>query len=252
MTSKRDPLRAIRHPMDQNAMRRLHLATLDDVWRAVGKDLDGLDPLTTAGNADRSRLIQDLMASAVHDAEEKGVSWPRRHFLDLMLLAAALGLVALLAWAVPRASSVGIALRDLRKGERVSTDSLHGADPDRIADRRLTRDVPRGGYVRPEWLAPVPALSDQELKGRYRMTLHLHAEDLRLLPTLPARASLAVSAAGQGQQPPRALLLRDVPVLTAEKSGDSATLDAAFTDAELQSLLPLLPHSEIRVVRPLP
>ena len=250
MDRQRDSLSAIRHPSDRRALRSLYLNTLDDVWRTAGKDLDGLDPLVAAG-ADRARLIQDLMASAVHDAKEKGVSWPRRHFLDLMLIAAALGLVALLIWAVPRASSVGIALRDLRKGERVSTDSLHGADLDRIADRRLTRDVPRGGYVRPEWLAPVPALSDQELKGRYRMTLHLHAEDLRLLPTLPARASLAVSAPGQGQQPPRALLLRDVPVLTAEKSGDSATLDAAFTDAELQSLLPLLPHSEIRVVRPL-
>jgi hypothetical protein len=190
------------------------------------------------------------MASAVHDAEEKGVSWQRRHFLDLVLIAAALGLLALLAWAVPRASWVGIALRDLRSGERVATDSLHGADPDQIADRRLTRDVPRGGYVRPEWLAPVPTLSDQELKGRYRMTLHLHAEDLGLLPTLPARASLAVSFGGQG--PPRALLLRDVPVLAAEKSGDSAILDAALTDAELQGLLPLLPHGEIRVVRPLP
>jgi hypothetical protein len=82
------------------------------------------------------------------------------------------------------------------------------------------------------------------------MSLRLHAEDLRLLPPLPARVSLAVSAGGQG--PPRALLLRDIPVLAAEKSGDAATLDAAFTEAELQSLLPLLPHAEIRVVRRAP
>jgi hypothetical protein len=249
MAQKPKTLDAIRNAADRHALRSLHLKTLDDVWRAAGKDLDGLDPLVAAG-ADRSRLIEDLMASAVHDAAEKGVSWPRRHFLDLVLIAAGLGLAALLIRAVPRASSVGIALRDLRSGERVATDSLHGADPDRIADRRLTEDVPRGGYVRPEQLAPVPALGDQELKGRYRMTLHLRAEDLRLLPTLPARASLAVSFGGQGA--PRALLLHDVPVLAAEKSGDSATLDAAFTDAELQGLLPLLPHGEIRVVRPLP
>jgi hypothetical protein len=251
MTRQRDTLSAIRHAPDRKVLRHLHLHTLHDVWRAIGKDLDGLDPIVQAG-ADRPHLIHDLMASAVRDADEKGTSWPRRHFLDLALAAAALGLAALLVWAVPRASSVGIALRDLRTGERVSTDSLHGADPDQIADRRLTRDVPRGGYVRPEWLAPVPALGDQELRGRYRMSLRLRAEDLRLLPTLPARASLAVSAGGQGQEPPRALLLRDVPVLAAEKSGDSATLDAALTDSELQSLLPLLPHAEIRVVRPVP
>jgi hypothetical protein len=218
--------------------------------REIGKDVEhGLDPLAEPG-AKRSRLIRSLMADAAHAADEKGVSWPHRHFLDLVLAAAALGLAALLVWAVPRASSVGIALRDLRTGDRVSTDSLHGADSDRIADRRLTRDVARGGYVRPEWLAPVPALGDQELRGRLRMSLRLRAEDLRLLPTLPARASLAISAGGQG--PPRALLLRDIPILAAEKSGDAATLDAAFTETELQSLLPLLPHGEIRVVRPAP
>jgi hypothetical protein len=247
MASQRNSLNAFHHPTDRRVLRRLHLVTLDEVWRAIGKDLDGLDPLVQAG-ADRSQLIRDLMVSAARDADEKGISLPRRHFLDLALAAAALGLAALLTWAVPRASSVGIALRDLRAGERVSTDSLHGADPDQIADRRLTRDVARGGYVRPEWLAPVPALGDQELRGRLRMSLHLRAEDLRLLPTLPARASLAISAGGQG--PPRALLLRDIPILSAEKSGDAATLDAAFTDTELQSLLPLLPHGEIRVVRP--
>ncbi|HEV7507999.1 MAG TPA: hypothetical protein VGS07_24155 [Thermoanaerobaculia bacterium] len=249
MARQLDTLDAIRHPPNRKVLRRLHLTTLDDVWREIGKDLDGLDPLVQAG-ADRSHLIRDLMASAVHDANENGASWPRRHFLDLVLAAVALGLAALLIWAVPRASSVGIALRDLRTGERVSTDSLHGADPDQIADRRLTRDVPRGGYVRPEWLAPVPALGDQALQGRFRMFLHLHAEDLRLLPTLPARATLGISAGGK--EPPQALLLHDIPILAAEKSGDTATLDAAFTDTELRSLLPLLPHAEIRVVRPSP
>jgi len=241
--------KAIRQQADQAALRSLGLGTLDDVWRKAGENLDGLDPLVRAG-ADRGFLIQDLMDSAARDADDKGTSWPRRHFLDLLILAAALGLWALLSWAVPRASSVGIALRDLRAGERVSTDSLHGADPDRIADRRLTRDVPRGGYVRPGWLATVPALADQELRGRYRISLPLSAEDLRLLPALPARATLAVSAVGN--LPPRALLLREVPVLTAEKSGDKATLDAALTAAELQSLLPLLPRAEVRVVRPVP
>jgi|GEM_PF-2046571 len=248
MARQRDTLNAI-HPPNRRALRHLHLTSLDDVWKEVGKDLDGLDPLVQAG-ADRSYLIADLMASAVHDADEKGASWPRRHFLDLVIAAAAIGLTVLLVWAIPRASSVGLALRDLRTGERVSTDSLYGADPDKIADRRLTRDVPRGGYVRSEWLAPVPALGDQELRGRFRMTLRLHAEDLRLLPALPARASLAVSAGGQG--PPRGLLLHEIPILAAEKSGDAATLDAAFTESELQSLLPLLPHAEIRVVRRAP
>ena len=247
MARQRDTLNAI-HPPNRKVLRHLHLKSLDDVWKEIGKDLDGLDPLVQAG-VDRPHLIHDLMASAVHDADEKG-SWPHRHFLDLALAAAALGLVALLIWAVPRASSAGIALRDLRTGERVGKDSLHGADPDQIANRRLTRDVARGGFVRPEWLAPVPALGDQELKGRFRMSLRVRAEDLRLLPTLPARAALAVSFAGQTPLP--ALLLRDVPVLAAEKSGDASTLDAAFTEAELRSLLPLLPHAEIRVVRPTP
>jgi hypothetical protein len=250
MTRQRNASNAIHHPPDQEVLKGLKLVTLDDVWRAIGRDLDGLDPLVKAG-ASRSNLIHDLMVSAARDAEEKGVSSPRRHFLDLVLAAAALGLACLLPfWVIPRASSVGIALRDLRTGERVSTDSLHGADPDQIADRRLTRDVPQGDYVQPGWLAPVPALGDQELRGRCRISLRLRAEDLRLLPTLPARVSLAVSAWGQGQ--PRALLLRDIPVLASEKSGDAVTLDAAFTDTELQSLLPLLPRAEIRVVRPVP
>lgn len=250
MATQRGTLKAIHHPPDRQALRHLHLASLDDVWAEIGKDVEhGIEPLVHAG-VDRGRLIGDLMKSAAQDADEKGTSWPYRHFLDLVAAAAGLGLVALLAWAVPRSSSAGIALRDLRRGERVSTDSLDGADPDQIADRRLNRDVPRGAYVQPEWLAPVPALGDQELRGRFRMFLHLHAEDLRLLPTLPARASLAVATGGQA--PPRSLLLRDIPILAAEKSGDAVTLDAALTDTELQNLLPLLPHAEIRVVRPSP
>src|SRR5436853_2013205 len=111
MARQRDTLNAIHHPLNRKVLRRLHLATLDDIWRAIGKDLDGLDPLVEAG-ADRHHLIRDLMASAAHDADEKGVSWLHRHFLDLVVAAAALGLTFLLIWAVPQASSVGIALRD--------------------------------------------------------------------------------------------------------------------------------------------
>ncbi|HXO29336.1 MAG TPA: hypothetical protein VOA80_18445 [Thermoanaerobaculia bacterium] len=55
----------------------------------------------------------------------------RRHFLDLAITAAVLMLVALLSWAVPRASSAGIALRDLRVGEPVSVDALRGTIPGR-------------------------------------------------------------------------------------------------------------------------
>jgi hypothetical protein len=168
MTRKRNTLKAAIHlPADRHALQHLHLDTLDDVWREIGKNLDSLDPLVQAG-ADRSHLIHDLMESAARDAEVKDASWTRRHFLDLLIAAAAFGLVALLVWAVPRPSSVGIALRDLRAGERVSTESLHGADPDQIADRRLTRDVPRGGYVRPEWLALVPALEIKSSGGATR------------------------------------------------------------------------------------
>src|SRR5258707_7677786 len=97
------------------------------IWREIGKNPEnGLDPLVQAG-ADRSHLIRDLMASAVHDADEKGASWPRRHFLDLVVAAAVLGLAALLVWAIPRASAVGIALRDLRQGGRAGTETPHPA-----------------------------------------------------------------------------------------------------------------------------
>jgi hypothetical protein len=246
MTQKRNTLNAIRQRPDREVLERLNLATIDDIWGELGKDLDGLDPLVRAG-ADRANLVCDLMDSAARDARE-GTSWPRRHFLDLAIIAAALGLVGLLAWAVPRASSVGIALRNLRAGERVSAESLHGADPRWIANRRLTRDVPRGGYVYSKWLEPVPTLGDKALQGRYRTSLRVTAKDLEFLPTLPARASLAVSA----KEPPRSLFLRGVPVLAAEKSGDAATLDAALTEAELASLLPLLPQAEIRIVRRVP
>jgi hypothetical protein len=249
MASKGSSLAAIRQPADRAVLERLHLTGIDEVWREIGKDLDGLEPLIDAG-VDRAQLIRDLMECAARDADARGESWPRQHFFNLLLTAGALGFAVLLAWAIPRASAVGIALHDLRSGERVSADSLHGADPDQIADRQLTRDVRRGGYVWRGWLAPVPALSDHELQGRNRLSLHLRADDLRLLPRFPARATLAVSFAGQGA--PNALLLRDVPVLAAEKTGESATIDAAFTDAELQSILPLLPHAEIHVVARVP
>ncbi|HEX9945041.1 MAG TPA: hypothetical protein VGG03_23780 [Thermoanaerobaculia bacterium] len=251
MPRSHDKLSAIRRPEDRQALREQGFSILDDVWWEIGKDQDrGIDRLVEAAGLDRSGLVRDLLDSTFREAGEKGASWPRRHALDLLIAAAALLLVGLVAWAASRAQAVGIALRDLRAGERVSTETLHGADPSRLSDRRLTREVPQGGYVGPDSLAPVPAMEEQRLRGRYRMSLQIRREDLRLLPSLPGLASLAVSASTEG--PPQALLLRDVPVLSAEPSGDKANLDAAFTGAELQALLPLLPGAEVRVLRSLP
>jgi len=251
MSVKREALDAIQSPADQEALRRQGFSALDDLWREIGKDQDrGIDTLSQATGVDRSSLARDLMDDALREAGEKGSSWLRRHILDLLLAAAALVLVILVARAVPRAGSVGIALRDLRADEKVGADALHGADPDQITDRRLTRDVSEGAYVDPAWLVPVPSLEKQKLNGRYRMTLRIGPENLRLLPSLPALASLAVSTT-EGDTP-RALLLRDVPVLSTERSGDAVNLDAAFTEKELRDLLPLLPKAEIRVLRRVP
>lgn len=245
---------AIRNKADREALGRRGISTLDALWREIGKDQDqGIDslcqPAATPPGIDRSALVRGLMDSAVHEAGAKGSPWLSRHAPDLLMLTAVVLLAGLVAWAVPRAGSAGIALRDLRTGERVSTDALHGADPRQVADRRLTRDVAEGEYVDPAWLAPVPSLEEKRLRGRYRMTLRIGAEDLRLLPSLPGIASLAVASKGET---PQALLLANVPVLSAERSGETVTLDAALSETELRSLLPLLPQAEIRVVRRVP
>lgn len=251
MAKKDDGLKAIRQEADRKALRRKGISTLDSLWAEIGKDTDqGVDTLCQTAAVppviDRSALVRDLMDSAVHEANTKGSPWLARHAPDLLLIVAVALIAGLVAWAIPRAGSAGIALRDLRAGERVSPDSLHGANPRQMAERRLTREVAEGEYVDPEWLEPVPALEKRQLSERYRIALRISPADLRLLPSLPGVATLAISSKGEA---PQALLLSNVPVLSAERSGDAVTLDAALGEAELRSLLPFLPQSEIRVIQ---
>lgn len=243
-------LEAIRNEADREALRRQGISTLDALWREIGEDQDqGIDAVSRKTGIDRSTLVHDLMDGAVQEADAKGSSWLARHLPDFLLLAAVVLLAGLVFRGAPRAGSVGIALRDLRAGERVSADALHGAAPRHVTDRQLTRDVAEGESVKPAWLAPVAALEEEQLRGRYRVTLRIVPEDLRLLPSLPGVASLAVASKGET---PRALLLAEVPVLSAERSGETVTLDAALREAELRSVLPFLPQAEVRVVRRVP
>jgi len=251
MRWNQDALAMIRQQAAREALRTLGLLSLEDVWRELGKDQDqGIDRVSSAAGIDRSDLVRDLVDSSILEAEAQSSSWLRRHAPDFSLVIAVAVLVILVIWAVPRSRSAGIALRDLRAGDPVSTVVLHGADPARLAGRELSRGVAAGSYVDPAWLTPVPGLGKQRLQGRYRMTLRIRPEDFRLLPPLPALGSLAVAASGETT--PRALLLTGVPILAAERSGERVNLDAAFSEVELRALMPLLPHADIRVLRRIP
>lgn len=235
----------------RQALERAGIATLDGVWDRIGREMGIRDLVKATGGIDRSRLIRDLASVAARKEAEKGTAWPRRHALDLLLLAVLVLGAFLVVRALPHARAVGIALRDFRPGDELSSEVLHGpADFD--PPRRLKRAVAAGGYVLPEWLEPVPELASQSLRGRYRLSLELRPEQARLLPTLPALVTLAVSwPAGEGRAP-GILLQRDVPALSVARSGDATYLAMALTESELSRLLPLLPGSEVYVLQRLP
>lgn len=228
------------------------IANLDGVWRAIGKD-KGIRDLVQKTGVNRSQLIQDLTALVRWKAHEKGVSWPRRHLVDLLAVTVMLLGVWLALRAIPLATAVGVALRDLRTGERLSDEALHRAvDLDSTSGLRLKRGLRKGEYVFPDDLEPLPSLKPQDLQGRLSLRLRLEPADVPRLPSLPGHATFAVVSSGGGGSPPRGHVLRDVPVLTLEREESSTFVVAALTDTQIQCLLPLLPNARVLLLRPPP
>lgn len=117
-----------------------------------------------------------------------------------------------------------------------------------------------GSLVRRHWLDAVAVVLAAAIGGlivfalprsqppetrqeRFGIALPLAPEDSQRFPTLTGEASFAVvSRTGK----PPAVFFRNVPVVKRE--GSAITL--AFTQEELDRLLPLLPYGQVRVVEP--
>jgi len=187
------------------------ITEMDSLWKEIGGGNRGLDDFSQANLIPRQALIGRLVNYAAGRGKEKGESWPRRHTFDLLLLAA----FALFGWlalrAAPRAQPVGIALRDLPAGERVSTGDLH---------------------------------------GRYRLSLRVERTDIDRLSEVPTRASLAVSSPGGKAGNPQTRFLRNVPIVAVDRVGGDSTVTVALQQSELESILPLLPDAKVWVVQP--
>jgi hypothetical protein len=184
---------------------------MDSLWKEIGGGNKGLDDFSRSSLIPRQALIGRLVSHAAGRGKEKGASWPRRHTFDLLLLAT----FALFGWlalrAAPRAQPVGIALRDLPAGERVSACDLH---------------------------------------GRYRLSLRVERTDINRFSEVPIRASLAVSSPGGKTGNPQTRVLRNIPIVAVDRAGGDSTVTVALQESELESILPLLPDAKVWVVQP--
>lgn len=241
-------------PAVQRHLKAGGISGLEALWCEIGKGEShgGLAAVVAATGADRPALIRGLTDRAVHRGEEKGKSWPRRHALDLLLIACAVVLAWLVWRAVPRASAVAIAERDLAAGERLGAAEVAGAPAGSLSDRRTLRPIPEGSYILPEWLEEVsPLVKEEALLGRSRVTFRVSAADVEELSDLPALVSLVISSKGGNGKPPATLWLRNVPIVAVEQDGDAPSIAAALNDAEIQALRPLLPEDRVYVAQPI-
>lgn len=154
-TSQRDPLSPIQHPDDRQALRAESLFSIGEIWRRIGQD-DGA--LFRSFPADRrARVLRDLFQAARREATEKEKGGWSRFWPDVLLVASMLLLLGLGVRAARLGDSVAVALSDLRAGERLRSEKLHGAEGLDLPDGkqpgpalRLIRNVPAGDYIFPE------------------------------------------------------------------------------------------------------
>src|SRR5436305_11561639 len=206
---------------------------MDALWQEIGGGSRGLDDFSQATLIPRQALIGRLISYTAGRGQEKGRSWPRRHTFDLVLLAACV-LFGWLVWrAAPRAHAVGIALRDLPAGERISAAALFAPHPELSAHQSLKSRVAKGGYVFPESLEPVPVtVKDQYLHGLYRLSLRVERTDIDRLSEVPTRASLAVCSPGGKAGNPQTRFLRNIPIVAVDRARGDSTVTVALQESE--------------------
>jgi hypothetical protein len=111
------------------------------------------------------------------------------------------------------------------------------------------QDIEPGGVLTRKGLSP-GTLKPEDLRDRQYLSIRVQPPSFRLIPQLPARVSLAVSASGPGAGSPTSLLLHDVPVLAVEPSREGPSVVAALTSKEILALVPLLREGEVYVLQP--
>jgi hypothetical protein len=240
-------------PAVRNSLTTGGVIALDALWCGIGQgdNHQGLADLVNATHAPRQPLIAGLTDYAVSRGKEKGKSWPRRHALDLLLVAVLLLLGGLVWRAALRARAIGIAQRDLPAGERLNAGALFAPGHDSLSSFRVRRRAVQGEYVLPQALERIPsAVTDKELLGRYRLALRVPRTDAERLTELPTLASLAVCSPGGNGRQATQQLLHEVPIVAVDRQGNVPTITAALTLSDLQKVLPLLSDAKVWVVQP--
>lgn len=86
-------------PAEIEALRSKRIRSSADLWRGAGADLDhGIDNLAVDSGIEKARLIELLKTLAIHEAARKG-SWAGRHWLELVIFAGLLLVIALSMYA---------------------------------------------------------------------------------------------------------------------------------------------------------
>jgi hypothetical protein len=150
--SQQNPLTPIRDEGDRQALFAEGLSSMEAVWKQIAEDGAGL--FRRLPEPHRLRIIGDLVQVASQEALDEQASWWDRFWPDLLLGVMVLLFLSLGVRAFSRADSVAIALRDLRAGERLRSEDLHGAKgldlPDgkqRGPALRLRTNIPAGSYL---------------------------------------------------------------------------------------------------------
>jgi hypothetical protein len=83
-------------------LRAANVKTIEQLWLRISEEQDdGLTPLATQTGIKTERLMELLVAEGLRNTGKFGSSWLKQHWLDLVLIAGLLSLIALV-WRIWR------------------------------------------------------------------------------------------------------------------------------------------------------
>jgi hypothetical protein len=73
---------------EPSALRARGIQTIDDLWARIGEDTDlGIVECAQQTGISQDRLIDLLAAQSRHEAQQADLSWLRRHWIEVILVA---------------------------------------------------------------------------------------------------------------------------------------------------------------------
>ncbi len=247
--------------------------TITSLWSQIGKDFNnGIDDVAKLTNISPKRLLDLLVRQTEKDKKLTEDFWLKRHSLDVGIF---LGLCILIAFifqapksCVSRRTSLAfgqmvvcggtelLAYHVIRAGDVTVMEATMQPETFAITEDVIGRypleSIQPGQPLRKNQLSKV-RLAELEVKDRYLVSLSVKAGAVSPSVEQGSHISLLLSMRSSDNKPIRdSLILKDAIVLSLEQKGDVILAVVAIPQQEAKKVVPMIPKSDVFLMKPLP